>query len=71
LDPAIKVHGTPPPLKPLGPKDREKQIDDQKKPDDDSQDVSHRSKPFTSAGIEKAEPEKNNRDQDINKIGHG
>jgi hypothetical protein len=70
LNPTIKVHRSIPPSKLLGPKDREEQIDDQNKSDDDSYDVSHLLKPFTSAGVEKAKPEKNDRDKDINKVDH-
>jgi hypothetical protein len=71
LKPAIKVHGFIPSSKLLRPKDREQQIGDQNESDDDPQEVGHFLKPFTGDGIEIAQPEKNDRDQDVKKIGHG
>jgi hypothetical protein len=70
LNPSVNVHSAIPPSELLGSKNRGEQIADQHQTDDHSQKVSHLSKPFTTAGIQNAQPEKNDTDQNVNEIRH-
>jgi hypothetical protein len=70
LNPSVNVHSAIPPSELLRSKNRSEQIADQNQTDDHSKKVSHSSKPFTTAGIQNAQPKKNDRNQNIDKIRH-
>jgi hypothetical protein len=70
LNPSVNIHSSIPPSELLRSKNRSEQITDQDQTNDHSQKISHVSEPLTPTGIQKAQPEKDNSDQNVDEIRH-
>jgi hypothetical protein len=59
LNPSEDIHRFHLLSKLLRPKDREKEVSNQYQPNEDSDDVVHDLKPFTTPGVKNAQPKEN------------